>query len=365
MVIKNTAVSSRAGAAPTIVDVAEQAGVSIKTVSRVLNHEPGVQEKTRERVLKVVADLKYRPKLSARSLAGARSFLIGLLYYDPSAAFVAGVQKGAALRCREAGYHLVVESLHNDALDIDQQVERMVSALRPDGMILTPPLCDNAKVIKALSDAQTPCVLMSPRVVSPDERSVRIDDVHAAEEVTNLLISLGHQRIAFVQGPADQAASGLRYEGFERAMLAHGLSVEAELVQAGDFTFPSGVAAAHQLLSRRVKPTAVFAANDDMALGVLAAAQRLGLSVPTDLSIAGFDDSPAANLVWPPLTTVCQPMEAMARTAVEMLILPNRVDNETSDSAPQQRVLPYQLQVRNSTCAPRGHAAPAIKSKKA
>jgi len=137
----------------TITDVAEKAGVSIKTVSRVMNQEAGVHAETRAAVLKVVAELKYRPKQSARSLAGARSFLIGLLYYDPSAAFVGGVQQGATLRCREAGYHLVVESLHNDAPDLQQQVDRMVSALRPDGMILTPPLCDNPHVLRPCARA--------------------------------------------------------------------------------------------------------------------------------------------------------------------------------------------------------------------
>jgi len=350
-------VASRAAggsSAPTIVDVAEQAGVSIKTVSRVLNHEPGVQEKTREQVLKVVAELKYRPKLSARSLAGARSFLIGLLYYDPSAAFVAGVQQGATLRCREAGYHLVVESLHNDAPDIDTQVERMVAALRPDGMVLTPPLCDNPKVLKALRESQTPCVLMSPGKPARGQAqlpSVRMDDVHAAEEVTNLLISLGHERIAFIKGAPDQAASSLRYQGFVNAMKAHQLAIDPELVQPGDFTFQTGVEGAHQLLSRRVRPTAVFASNDDMALGVLAAAQRLGLAVPADLSIAGFDDSPAASLVWPPLTTVRQPVDQMARAAVDMLILAQRSDAAAPDL---QRVLPHELLVRNSTSAPAG-----------
>ena len=335
--------------APTIVDVAAQAGVSIKTVSRVLNHEPGVQEKTREQVLKVVAALKYRPKLSARSLAGARSFLIGLLYYDPSAAFVGGVQQGATVRCREAGYHLVVESLHNDAPDIASQVERMVAALRPDGMILTPPLCDNAVVLQALEDSQTPYVLISPGDNNVAGRaSVRMDDVHAAEEVTNLLISLGHERIGFIKGAPDQAASARRYAGFERAMQAHGLPIEADLVWEGDFTFPTGVEGAHQLLSRRTRPTAVFASNDDMALGVLAAAQRLGLSVPGDLSITGFDDSSAAGLVWPPLTTVRQPMAAMARMAVEMLIgLSGKGDAEPE----LHRVLPHELVVRDSTSA--------------
>ncbi len=329
--------------APTIVDVAAQAGVSIKTVSRVLNHEPGVHEETREQVLKVVAELKYRPKLSARSLAGARSFLIGLLYYDPSAAFVGGVQQGATLRCREAGYHLVVESLDNDAPDIESQVERMLSALRPDGMILAPPICDNPKVLKALRDSNTPCVQMSPGL--PDERSavVRMDDVQAAEEVTNLLLSLGHRHIGFIRGATDQAASALRYQGFAQAMQAHGLAVEAELVYQGDFTYPSGVEGAHALLSRRQRPTAVFASNDDMALGVLAAAQRLGLAVPADLSIAGFDDSPAASLVWPPLTTVRQPVAAMARAAVDLLIAP--------DGEPGPRVIAHELVVRDSTSA--------------
>jgi len=331
--------------APTIIDVAREAGVSITTVSRVLNQEPGVHAETREQVLKVVTALNYRPKLSARSLAGARSYLIGLLYYDPSAAFVAWVQQGATLRCREAGYHLVVESLDNDAPDIEAQVERTLAALRPDGMILTPPICDNPKVIRALRAAGTPFVQMSPGLPVPDAGVVCMDEVQAAEEVTNLLISLGHRHIGYIGGPADQAASGLRQQGFERAMAAHGLAIEPDLVQSGDFTFRSGVDAAHRLLSRRQRPSAVFASNDDMALGVLAAAQRLGLAVPGDLSIAGFDDSPAAGLVWPALTTVRQPVAQMARSAVELLIAP------AEPEAPAPRVLPHELLVRDSTSA--------------
>ncbi len=355
----STRASGRVNATPTIIDVAEQAGVSIKTVSRVLNNEPGVREKTREQVLKVVAALKYRPKLSARSLAGARSFLIGLLYYDPSAAFVGGVQQGATLRCREAGHHLVVESLHKDAPDLEQQVERMVAALRPDGMLLTPPLCDSAKVLKALRETGTACVLMSPDL-GPGHRgaksraalpSVSMDDVRAAEEVTELLIGLGHRRIAHIRGAADQSASHLRYEGFAKAMKRHGLPVDPEMVYQGGFTFQSGVQGAHKLLARRERPTAVFAANDDMALGVLAAAHRLGLAVPQDLSIAGFDDSPAASLVWPPLTTVRQPMAEMARMAVEMLIGADRGADGPGPAL--HRVLPHELVVRHSTAAPR------------
>lgn len=343
--------SSRSGS-PTIVDVAREAGVSIKTVSRVLNHEPGVHESTRDQVLKVVEALRYRPKQSARSLAGGRSFLIGLLYYDPSAIFVGSVQQGATLRCRELGYHLVVESLHNDAPDLRQQIDRMVLALRPDGMILTPPLCDNPEVLAALRESGTPCVLMSPERDLGGVPSVRMDDVHAAEEITNLLLSLGHQRIAFIKGPPDQSASGLRYQGFVNALRAHGLQPDPDLIQPGAFTFASGRDAAHQLLSRRQRPTAVFASNDDMALGVLAAAQRLGLAVPNELSVAGFDDSPTAALVWPPLTTVRQPVAEMARTAVEMLVSVQRPDMASAgDEADLHKVLPHELVVRDSTRA--------------
>lgn len=339
----------------TIVDVAREAGVSIKTVSRVVNRESGVQEATRDRVQAVVDRLNYRPKLSARSLAGARSFLIGLLYYDPSASFVATVQQGATLRCREAGTHLVVESLHNDAPDLAQQVERMVAALRPDGMILTPPLCDNAQLLQALRGSHTPFVQISPERDLHGIPSVRMNDTLAAEEITNLLLSLGHQHIAFVQGAPDQAASAMRLQGYVTALRAHGLEPNPDLLMPGDFTFPSGVAAAHKLLSGRQRPTAVFAANDEMALGVLAVAHRLGLAVPRELSIAGFDDSPAASLVWPPLTTVRQPIDAMARLAVEMLVeaqhLAQALGAEGLDTSPH-RVLPHELVVRASTSAP-------------
>lgn len=343
--------SARSGS-PTIVDVAREAGVSIKTVSRVLNHEPGVHESTRDQVLKVVEALRYRPKQSARSLAGGRSFLIGLLYYDPSAAFVGSVQQGATLRCRELGYHLVVESLHNDAPDLRQQIDRMVLALRPDGMILTPPLCDNPEVLAALRESGTPCVLMSPERDIRGVPSVRMDDIHAAEEITNLLLSLGHRRIAFIKGPPDQSASAARYQGFVNALRAHDLEPDPELIQPGAFTFASGRDAAHQLLSRRQRPTAVFASNDDMALGVLAAAQHLGMTLPGELSVAGFDDSPTASLVWPPLTTVRQPVAEMARTAVEMLVSVQRPDMAAPEEEDElHKVLPHELVVRDSTRA--------------
>jgi LacI family transcriptional regulator len=234
----------------------------------------------------------------------------------------------------------------------------MVSTLRPDGMILTPPLCDNPQVLKALRESGTPTVLFSPARQRRDMASVRMDDVHAAEEITNLLLSLGHRRIAFIRGAPDQAATALRHRGFVQAMRAHDVEVDEALVVEGRFSFESGVAAAHALLKLRDRPTAVFASNDDMALGVLAAAQRQGLEVPGDLSIAGFDDSPASGLVWPPLTTVRQPLLAMAREAVDLLIAPRE-----PGAAGPQRVVAHDLVVRDSTSASSTRGRPPARRK--
>ncbi len=340
--------NKRAGAPPTIIDVARQAGVSIKTVSRVMNKEPTVHADTRARVQEAVTALNYRPQLSARSLAGAKSFLIGLLYYDPSAAFVAGVQQGATLGCREAGRHLVVESLHENGDGVQTQIESMLAALRPDGMILTPPLCDNLVILDTLRAHRTPCVLISPAADGHGMARVRMDDELAAEELTNLLISLGHTAIAFIEG--DQSASDRRRHGYERALKAHRIPADPSLVVPGSFDFDSGVAAAQQLFARATPPTAIFAANDDMALGALTAAQRLGIAVPHDVAIVGFDDSRAATLVWPELTTVRQPLAEMAMAAVDML-LSGAVTSDPSHPAPV-RVLPHEVIVRGSTAAP-------------
>jgi LacI family transcriptional regulator len=344
---RKEAVSKRAGAPPTINDVAKEAGVSIKTVSRVMNKEPTVHADTRALVLDVVARLNYRPQLSARSLAGAKSFLIGLLYYDPSAAFIAGFQQGATLGCREAGRHLVVESLEDDGADLHPQLEAMLAALRPDGMILTPPLCDNPQVLQTLRAHGTPCVLISPADGGHGMARVLMDDALAAEELTNLLIALGHTRIAFIQG--DQSASVRRQQGYERALEAHRLALDETLLIPGRFDFASGVEGAQRLFARADPPSAIFAANDDMALGALTAAQRLGLQVPGDVAIVGFDDSRAASLVWPALTTVRQPLAEMAMAAVEMLLSGAL---GTGAQAPV-RVLPHRLVVRGSSAAPK------------
>ncbi|MBI1682491.1 LacI family DNA-binding transcriptional regulator [Caulobacter hibisci] len=330
----------------TIHDVARLSGVSIKTVSRVLNREPNVKADTRDRVQEAVASLNYRPNISARSLAGSKAYLIGVFFDNPSPAYVTDVQLGAIGRCRTEGYHLIVEPL-DSAGDVEEQVAPMLATLRMDGVILTPPVCDDARVLAVLDAEGVPYVRLSPDKDLDRSAYVRMDDVAAAYEMTAHLIKLGHKDIAFIKGHPDHGAAHLRYDGYAKAMAEHGLAVRDDRVAQGYFSFRSGFEAAEVLLAGEDRPTAIFASNDDMALGVMAVANRLRLNVPETLSVAGFDDTPGAKVVWPQLTTVRQPIQAMAAAAADLLLSgAARVDE---GSSPPSRLLDFDLVVREST----------------
>ena len=340
----------RAETAPkpaSIYDVAERAGVSIKTVSRVVNRQSNVSEETRKRVLEVVEALSYRPNVFARGLASERSFLIGLLYDNPSASYVAALQLGVLSRCREEGYHMIVESLDAQNPNLGQQVHSLVTESILHGVIVTPPLCDMPVVIEALSRAHTPFVRIAPEKPLAGSSDVRIDDHKAAYDMTAYLIGLGHKRIAFIKGKPEHGAASARFEGY-RAALAHaGLPLIEELCVQGYFSYQSGMEAGERLLQLKKRPTAIFAANDDMAAGVLAASQRFNLKIPEQLSVAGFDDSFVAQIVWPRLTTCRQPIKEMAEAAVSMLI------QRGSEDVGLERRLDHELMVRESTAPPR------------
>lgn len=326
-------------------DVADKAGVSIKTVSRVLNREPNVREETRDKVLEAVSALSYRPNIFARALASEKSLLIGLVFDNPSASYAAGVQLGALARCREEGFHLIVETLEGDAPDVDQRVLSLVRDSKLHGVILTPPLCDSPSVLATLSAEGTAFVRVAPGRNIPDTQQVSIDDVQAAIDITNHLIELGHRRIGFVRGHPAIGGAELRLQGFRTAMQKAGIPVDPKLVVQGYFSYQSGLEAANQLLSRDEPPTAIFASNDDMAAAVLATAYSFKLQTPYDLSVVGFDDSLIAQVVWPQLTTCRQPLYDMAAAAVSMLAA-----RETPD--PLCR-LQHKLIIRNSTAPPK------------
>ncbi len=331
----------------TITDVALRAGVSIKTVSRVINHEPNVKAETRERVTGAVAALGYRPNVSARSLAGSRAYLLGLAVDNPSIDYISALQMGAVRRCRAAGLHLIVEPLESAQTPPAAALAALVGAVRVDGLILTPPVCDDLDALAVLEAAGVAYVRLSPDREPDRGPRVVIDDARAAHDMTRALLDLGHRRIGFVRGHPEHGASHKRYEGFARALAAAGLPEEPELSPQGWFSFRSGLECGEELLSLTAPPSAIFACNDDMALGVLAAANRRGLQSPADLSVAGFDDTAMSRAVWPQLSTVRQPVEEMAAAAADILI--TGAGARGAEAAPVRRLLDFEVMLRGTT----------------
>jgi LacI family transcriptional regulator len=331
----------------TLEDVAALAEVSAKTVSRVVNAEPTVSEKTRERVLRAIDLLDYKPNLNARMLAGERSYLIGL-FYDKPGDYLTNFHAGAADRCRESGYHLMLESWDRDSPQFTRQVSTLLRQMRLDGVILLPPLSDDVLIGNILRDASVPTVRIAPRDHIDDSPSIGIDDYLAARQLTAHLISRGHRRIGFILGKPGHGATEERYRGFADEMQAQNTPIEASLVETGNFVFTDGVACAQRLLGVKNPPTAIFASNDDMAAAVISVAHKMGLELPTQLSVVGFDDAPVATMIWPLLTTVRQPVMTMARLAAE-LIIENSPRRLGWPSPLPHRTLDFELIVRDST----------------
>lgn len=334
-------------ASVTIKDVARAAGVSPKTVSRVMNAEVHVRAQVRDHVLQVVAALGYRPNAHARSLSSSRSFLIGLFFDDPASGYAADVQLGAITRCRHHGYHLVVERLDRSMPGWLDDAANALQALHLAGVILTPPVCDWVELTDLLEQRQIPVVTLGSNAADARSASVYIDDYQAARDMTEHLVGLGHHDIAFVQGIESHASSGKRFAGFRDAMAQAGLGIRSDWVQAGDFSFRSGMAAGEALLTPADRPTAVFAANDEMALGVLVSAARRDIAVPKCLSVVGFDDAPIARMAWPQLTTIRQPNAELAAAAIDILV--NPAFGQAESPASHSLQLPYRLIDRSST----------------
>jgi len=304
----------------TIVDVAELAGVSIKTVSRVFNNEPNVRPSTRAKVELAIAELNYIPNPSARSLAGNKSYLLGLLYAIPSAHYVLDIQEGVLSICRPEGYELLVHPCNHQDPNLAQEVAGLIRDKRIDGVMLTPPISDNVALMQQLKHLGIAFVRVAPTESKGLSPYVETNDQEASYDMTCKLIALGHKHIGFVQGHPDHRAVMLRFEGYKTALVENAMPLLAPLVAQGNNSFESGEACGRILLQGELKPTAIFAANDEMAAGVMMVAHQLGFNIPADLSIAGFDDTPVAHQLWPSLTTVRQPIQPMAKKATELLI---------------------------------------------
>ena len=311
--------SGKSGKA-NIFDVAKLAGVSIKTVSRVVNDEPNVQDKTRAKVLKAVAQLGYKPNASARSLSGNKSYVIGLVYENAREfSYMKNMLNGAINACEAVGYTLLLRPLTlPDPAAVDR-IREFATSTGMDGIILPPPICDFPGIEKVLADANVETVLIAPKHDAPPTMTILCNDEEASYEITNYVISLGHERIGFIKGHPDHSASDQRYDGYRRAIREQGISFDRSLVRQGYFDFESGRKGARKLLELKDAPTAIIASNDDMAAGVLFEAHERNVTIPDDLSVVGFDNTPIAEHTWPPLTTVSQPIDEMADKATRLL----------------------------------------------
>lgn len=304
----------------SITDVAERAGVSIKTVSRVLNREPNVRGATRERVESAIATLKYTPNPFARSLAGNRAFVVGLLYDNPSSSYVIDIQRGALNVCRREHYDLLIHPCDFQSSELPAEVGHLLRNSKVDGFLLTPPLSDHEPLLTALRDANAHFVRVAPGDHAEIDRSVFTNDRDSCAEMTRYLVSLGHKAIGFVIGDPAHKAVGERYLGYLDGLKTAGLPFDHRLVKQGFNTFPSGVQCGLELLEQKTRPTAVFASNDEMAIGVMRVAHQAGIRIPEELSVVGFDDIPIGQQMFPALTTIRQPVEAMAMTATDLLL---------------------------------------------
>lgn len=335
----------------TIVDVAREAGVSTKTVSRVLNGEPHVTEAVTRRVKEAAAAVNYHPNVLARALVQRRSHLIGLVYENPSPSYVVDLQMGALHRLQDERYRLVVIPIASVAKH-EADVVGLLRSAALDGVILAPPASDSARIMADLDAVGIRFARIAPTQWLDAGPSNLIDDVTAACEIAAHVIALGHCDIAIIRGDPTHASAQARFIGYEKAFEAAGLSIRADRIAQGYYTYDSGYVAARALLARPDRPTAILAQNDDMAVGALIAAREAGLAVPDDLSIAGFDDSEVARIAWPAITTVRQPVFDMAVAAADMVVA--QLNGTTTDMNRSHR---HTLVIRHSTARVPGTAA--------
>lgn len=319
---------ARVRQAVTIKHVAADAGVSLQTVSRVINKEPNVRPQMQERVQASIDRLGYVPSLAAQRMSGSRSYLILALndrertiadwQAREGSDWVDQMLLGGMLKCAEFGYRLIFELVDTHSDHVERELTAAITALQPDGVVLTPPHSDNPLITALLAKHGIPFAQIGSSG-SAGGIPLTMGDQQAAIDATNFLINLGHKRVGFITGAGEYALSAWRLSGWEEAMRDAGLAMDG-LKAEGDFSFASGRKAALQLLAQHPRPTAILASNDQMAMACLEVAREEGLSVPYDLSVISFDNTPISALTHPPLTAVDQPVAETTSRAVELII---------------------------------------------
>ena len=347
-----------AGEKPTIDDVARVAGVGRTTVSRVLNQGPNVRPEVRDKVMQAVEALGYRVNEQARSLASGAKREIALVHAsdldtEPNSYYNAGLELGAMRACAEHGFHLTNHNINQNAPDRSARVRALLAAGRYEGVILTPPFSDDVALIRAVRAGGAAVVSISAgpdgRAVAP---SVGIDDFEAGRDIAAYLIGLGHRCFGFILGIEGHVSAEGRFAGFLKALEQAGLPADEVVVERGKFTFHSGIACAEAILARSPRPTALVCANDDMAAGATLTVHKSGLEIPRDISVTGFDDTPVSEIIWPPLTTVHQPIREMGRRAAELAI-EAVTERERRPARPTLDLIPHHIVERDSAAPPR------------
>lgn len=306
----------------TITDVAKHAGVSIKTVSRVINNEPSVRQPTREKVMAAVKELNYQPNLAARNLAGTKSYSIAFVYDNPNAYYVIDMQNGILSACKEQGFELVIHPCQSSSETTLEELTNMIKHSKIAGLVLTPPFSERPDFVQHILDLDVDIVRIMSGDTVPDALSpcVMINDRDAARDITQHLIDLGHRKIGFIAGQADHKSTVERLEGYKLALSANNIKFNESMVVQGEYSFESGVHGAKQLMAEENRPSAIFSCNDEIAAGALFASRLMGIDIPQQLSITGFENNPFSRQTWPRLTTANQPTSEIAENAAKLLI---------------------------------------------
>lgn len=305
---------------PTIRDVAKQAKVSVATVSRILNNLSGYSEETKEKVLKVIKDIGYERNDLARGLATNSTATIGVLVPSVSTIFFAEILNGIEDTAHKNGYSVVICNTGEDGKRTLEYL-KILSAKRIDGIIITSSDLTE-EYYKTITAISIPCVLVSTISYKHPLPYVKVDDEQASYTATQYLIENGHKSIAMIAGAKDDPIAGIpRVNGYLKALKDYGLSINKSLIKHGDFSYRSGKKCMQELLCEKYKFTAIFAASDDMAVGALAIAHSEGIKIPDDLSIIGYDNTQVAEMAFPQLTTVAQPLYQMGQKAIEKLLI--------------------------------------------
>jgi LacI family transcriptional regulator len=333
----------------TINDVASLARVSKKTVSRVINNSPSVREETREQVNGIIARIGFRPDPQARGLAFRRAFLFGLIYDNPNAQYIVNMQAGALDALRGTGMELVVHPCERKNEGFLDDIREFIEVQRLAGVILLPPIAEDRRLLALMDELDVPVIRVTARPGEENDPPIRTAQIvsrdrHGCALSGEHLAELGHRRIGYISGNLAYPSAHERRAGYDEGLGRHGAAIAPDLDEEGDYSFESGLEAARRILANPERPTAIVCANDQMAAGAYHAAYEIGLNIPGDLTVIGFDDADVATRIYPPLTTVRLPTRDMARVAIEVLLDP--------DSNRGNMVFEATLMVRGSSGPP-------------